>query len=93
MQKADFPKIGRFARRSKQLRLKKFSEILNSNARLDKFLVHQIKIAFNLKIEVSCASHFLTGCNVKDTPPGFEVLNFSIFLFILHYKHPRNLFK
>ena len=38
-----------------------------------------------LSIKVSCANHFYLV--VKDTapPPGFEVLNFSIFLFIPHY--------
>ena len=44
-----FLKIGTFARRFERLRLKKFSEILNSNATLNKFPVHRINITFKHK--------------------------------------------
>ena len=36
---------------------------------------------------------FLTDCKTQPPFPGFEILNFSIILFILHYKYPNNLFE
>ena len=35
---------------------------------------------------------FLIGYK-RHNPPGFKIVNFSIFLFILHYKYPNNLFQ
>ena len=48
MHKANFPKHGSLRDVLNGLDSSKFSEIFNSNATLDKFPVHQIKITFKL---------------------------------------------